>query len=231
MGRRLFGSVASLSGDVADPLDVLLTTVLRDEPLLVSPVGSSGGACDVWSAGGVSRRDQRRLVAAGLVSARCGVSAEELAGPFADRVPAGLVGDADGVEAWVLGEMLRGLDLRAEVRRGDVVVWHEQERPLPEDDDPCFDEEGNLVPSPADVAEVDSWRVGEVVGVVVPTPAGGDVPGWVVEWLGRLVYGPKRELLAGLVAWRWHGGARPVIPVAPWAVKLAERFDRKCGAR
>jgi hypothetical protein len=194
----------------------------------------------------VSRRDQRRLVAAGLVSTCRGISGEELSGPLSDRVPGHLVGDADGVERWVIGEMLRGLDLRAAVRRADVTSWHEQVRG--EDDERavwwagqvCTDESGELVEVPAewDVAELDGWRA-ESLGVccesptapVVPTPAGGDVPVWVAEWLGRLVYGPKRDLLAGLVAWRWHGGARPAVPSAPWAVKLADRFDRRVGSR
>ena len=49
------------------------------------------------------------------------------------------------------------------------------------------------------------------------------------EWIGRLVFGAKVELLGQLAAWRYEGAKRPSIPDTAWAGKLYGRFVRSFG--
>lgn len=54
-------------------------------------------------------------------------------------------------------------------------------------------------------------------------------PAELVEWLERLVYGAKVELLGELAAWRFDGAPCPTIPDTEWATKMVRKFERLAG--
>lgn len=110
------------AGTGTDILDAVVTRC-AGEPLRIDNVGD-GGETDHLHNGQVSARDVRRLRAAGLVSNRAGLYADQLA------EVAGWTGTADEFVSWYCDSCITGLDMRAEARTG--IAWHEQERP---DDD------------------------------------------------------------------------------------------------
>lgn len=54
----------------------------------------------------------------------------------------------------------------------------------------------------------------------------GELPAWAVEWLGRLVYGAKRDWCAAYVAHLVHGAPAPAdVEGAAWCTKARKRAD------
>ena len=110
------------AGTGTDVLDAVVTRC-AGEPLRIDNVGD-GGETDHLYNGLVSSRDVRRLRAAGLVSNRAGLYADQLA------EVAAWTGTADEFVSWYCDSCITGLDMRADLRSG--TAWHERERP---DDD------------------------------------------------------------------------------------------------
>ena len=197
-----------LTGDACDPIDRLMLFTGGD----ILRVSGDGGEYDDLTAGLISTRDRRRLAGARLTGTSCGMPADvlhevvaEMYPPVRSLSPAEFVG-------WYFDECLDGLSYRASARAG--TVWHEQERPDDEDEGSDVLETGTVSP----------------VAPVAPSETHtGTVPAWATDWVGRLVHPPKRALLLALIGHRWHGATRPTIPADEWAMKLADKFDRKAG--
>lgn len=57
-------------------------------------------------------------------------------------------------------------------------------------------------------------------------PVAGELPAPVVEWLGQLVYTPKRDYAAEYAAARIAGAELPDDPGTDWARKARQKVDR-----
>jgi len=119
--------LAVRTGAPDDLIDALLTRSHGD--ILRAPADSSSGEYDSWRQQ-FSRRDIRRLVAAGLIGPS-GWAADV----FASRC--GFDGTPDECVSWWCAEGLRGLDIRATRRPGGATDWANAERPA--DDVPELD--------------------------------------------------------------------------------------------
>jgi hypothetical protein len=182
----MIGTV-STAGTIDDTIDALMvrTNGERLAPPSSSAKAHAGGEYDAYT-DYVSRRDMRRLVAAGLVSSH-GMQADQLAHQC------GWEGTADTFVAWYLGEALKGLDIRRSHRDGKS--WADQVEPDPEELEPA-------------------------AGTV-----SGDLPGAVLEYLLRLVFGQKADYAAEYAYHVCQGAPCPQDPGTDWARKARSKID------
>lgn len=183
------------TGRADDLIDAMLC---RTGGEVLSPPTSEHGEWDFYREH-VSRRDLRRLVAAGLVRRVGGLPADRLAHVY------GWDGDASTFVEMYLTQCLAGLDHRAGVRAGDV--WAERE---PSDDDyaeACAIDEADGMPQ---------------LPPVIPTPA-ESAP--LAAYLARLVHPPKR-VYAKQVADAIATGAPIPVHAGTWAPDVVRRVSR-----
>jgi hypothetical protein len=64
----------------------------------------------------------------------------------------------------------------------------------------------------------------------VPPPADSELPQWVTDWLGTLIYEPKRAYAEAYCRSVYCGGVAPERLEHPWVVKVESKVARRLAA-
>jgi hypothetical protein len=168
----------------------------------------AGGERDFWIA--ISPRDQRRLWSSGFVSSD-GFEPDKFAElvRHSGDLPMELTNaNADEVCAWWCRLVLASLDQGA-------------------GNDPFFTRRGEYDQGAADREECARLEESEVCTV----PAtGSELPQWVTDWLGTLIYEPKRAYAEAYCRSVYCGGIAPERLEHPWVSKVESKVARRLAA-
>lgn len=173
------------------------------EPLRTANIGA-GAETEYFTEGHVTARNMRRLYAAGLLSRTRGLWADEMADIY------GWTDGADSFVAHYVETCLAALNARRAGRDGRA--WHERVEPEPE-------------PEPAETCTVAEAPAVGVPACTLPEP--------MLEYLARLIHGPKADYAAEYAYHLTHGTPAPADPGAPWAGKARHKLEslHRRGAR
>jgi hypothetical protein len=195
-------SAATASGTLRD----LVEHAAQGCKLLSTP--GKGGERDFWVA--LSSRDRERMRSSGFVSAT-GQQPDVFAEIVRDSgdLPMELTNaNADEVCAWWCRLVLASLEQGA-------------------GNDPFFTRRGEYDQTAADREEC--ARLEELEVCTVP-PADSELPAWVTDWLGTLIYEPKRAYAEAYCRSVYCGGIAPERLEHEWVRKVETKVARRLAA-